>query len=570
MANRKKKHQGGRSRYVPPKTSPNPTGWGKINRVLRWRPAMNVELLAAIVCVYFAAVSNTAFWRASAAAGAFDGPNGWAVAPSLFVAVAALHFMLLCCMLSRLTAKVTLTLLLIVTSSVSHFATEYTVYLDAEMLRAVLKTDARESSEFLTTGLLVSVLIQGILPSVLIWRVRLTRYSWPYAIAMRSMSVFVAIAVATAAIQLTYHEIASLMRNHKSLRYLIAPGNIVVAMTTMLMEDQKAAAVSSRRVVAPDAVLAEHLPSTRPHTLVIVVGETVRAQNWGLSGYTRQTTPQLARLDVVNFASVTACGSNTEVSVPCMFSSIGRRAYDRAAIQTSESLLHVLERAGIRTLWRDNQTGCKGVCDGLAFESYRAVEDDSCDGNRCSDAIMLEGLSETIAAAPGDFVAVLHQLGNHGPAYYRRFPPALTIFQPSCASSDLGTCTREEVVNAYDNAILATDDFLAKTIAMLKADTVRDSALIYVSDHGESLGENNLYLHGLPYVIAPATQIQVPMTVWVSPGLAQHQQLDLQCLRRRAELPASHDNLFHSVLGLLEVSTQIYDARLDVFGGCRG
>jgi lipid A ethanolaminephosphotransferase len=252
---------------------------------------MNVELLAAIVSIYFAAASNTAFWRASAAAGAFDGPNGWAVAPSLFVALVTLHFMLLCCMLSRLTAKVTLTLLLIVTSFVSHFATEYSVILDAEMMHAVLQSDARESSEFLTTGLLMSMLIQGILPSILVWRVRLTRYSWPYAIAMRSMSVFVAISPATAAIQLTYHEIASLMRNHQSLRYLITPGNIVVAVANMLMEDRKATSVARRQVVALDAVLNGHPPNTRSLTLVIVVGETVRAQNCELSGYTRPTTP---------------------------------------------------------------------------------------------------------------------------------------------------------------------------------------------------------------------------------------------------------------------------------------
>lgn len=260
MTTRTKKHPCGRPRYVPPKATPAVSRWGKVNRLLQWRPAMNVELLAAIVSIYFAAVSNTAFWRASAAAGAFDGPNGWAVAPSLLVALAALHFMLLCCMLSRLTAKVTLTLLLVVTSVVSHFASEYTVYLDAELMRAVLQTDARAASEFLTVSLLISVIFQGILPSILVWRVRLTRYSWPYAFAVRSMSVFVAITLATAAIQLTYHEIASLMRNHPSLRYLITPGNIVVAVASMLMDDPKVTSVAGRQIVVPDAVVAGHPP----------------------------------------------------------------------------------------------------------------------------------------------------------------------------------------------------------------------------------------------------------------------------------------------------------------------
>ena len=96
-----------------------------------------------------------------------------------------------------------------------------------------------------------------------------------------------------------------------------------------------------------------------------------------------------------------------------------------------------------------------------------------------------------------------------------------------------------------------------------------DTALIYVSDHGESLGEKGLFLHGMPHAIAPEEQTRVPMVMWFSPGFVSDAGLDLACLRREAAQPASHDNLFPSILGLLQVDTREYQPGLDLFSKCR-
>lgn len=537
--------------------------------LLDWKPAASIETVAAVASLYFAIVSNGAFWRATAATGVLGGLPGLGTATSLFVAMVALNMLLLCVMLTRWTTKPVLSLLLVVNAAVGYFASKYGIYVDPGMVRNVVYTDAGESAELVTTGLAAAILVKGVVPAALLWRVRLRRRTWARAAGVRLAWMAAAVLVTAAALMLSFQDISSLMRTHKSLRYLITPGNYLVS-TARVMLDGTPGARGIRRAVAPDARQAAHTAATKPHLLVIVVGETVRAQNWGLSGYSRQTTPQLARLDVINFTDVTACGSNTEVSVPCLFSLQGRRNYDQAMIRQSESLLHVLERAGIKTLWRDNQTGCKGVCAGLAFESYRQPRQDPlCDRQGCRDTIMLQGLHQAIKRNPGDVVVVLHQLGNHGPSYFRRYPPALRVFRPDCRTQDLGECSQQQVVNAYDNAILATDDFLARTIALLAADTSHDTGMIYVSDHGESLGERNLYLHGLPYAIAPDTQLRVPMVVWLSPGMEASRRLDTRCLQRRARQPASHDNLFHSVLGLLQVESRDYEAGLDFFASCR-
>jgi lipid A ethanolaminephosphotransferase len=237
--------------------------------------------------------------------------------------------------------------------------------------------------------------------------------------------------VAAAALMVVFKPFSSLMRNHKEVRYLITPANYLWSLASVTAADARGAA-APRRAIGLDATPGPGWATRRkPMVVVLVVGETARAANWGLSGYARQTTPELARLSVINFAQITSCGTNTEVSVPCMFAPVGRRDYDEARISGSESLLHVLAHAGVAVHWRDNQSGCKGVCEGLANDSVASLSAPGlCVGGHCFDAGLLHGLDERLAGASGTQLLVLHELGNHGPSYYRRYPPAFARFQP--------------------------------------------------------------------------------------------------------------------------------------------
>jgi lipid A ethanolaminephosphotransferase len=164
----------------------------------------------------------------------------------------------------------------------------------------------------------------------------------------------------------------------------------------------------------------------------------------------------------------------------------------------------------------------------------------------------------------------MHQLGNHGPSYFRRYPPAFKRFTPACEHDDLRKCSTDEIVNAYDNALLYTDHVLARLIQQLQAAQAQvDSVVLYVSDHGESLGENNLFLHGLPYAIAPDLQKHVPMVLWFSAGAAAATGVDTACLQRRAAQPAAHDHLFHTLLGLTDVKTALYEKDWDLARDCK-
>ncbi|HPV60079.1 MAG TPA: phosphoethanolamine--lipid A transferase [Thauera aminoaromatica] len=540
-----------------------------------WRPEVSGEGLLVGLGLYFALACNTPFWRALLASRGGEG-GGLFYVLALGVALAALNVALLAPLLNRWTTKPLLGGLILVAAVSSYYAGHFGVYFDPSMLRNVLRTDLAEARELLTPGFFLQVSALALPPLVFLARARVRRRPLRRALAIRAAAAVLALLVAVAALGSVFKDFSGQMRNHKELRYLITPAAPLWSLARVLSRDAQAAN-QPRRPVGADARLgASWAAAKKPTLFVIVVGETARAANWGLDRGAGQspahdTTPELARRAVINFPDVTSCGTNTEVSVPCMFSLQGRRNYDEDAIRGSESLLDVLRHAGLRVVWNDNQSGCKGVCAGV--ESLRpdpAALPALCDGERCLDEALLESSRALLRDPQGNLVLVLHQLGNHGPAYFRRYPEAFRRFTPTCDDEDLSKCTREQVANSYDNALSYTDHVLARGIDLLKELEPRyDAALLYVSDHGESLGENGLYLHGLPYSIAPAEQTRVPMLMWLSSGFAARNRVDAACLRGQAARPASHDNLFHTVLGLLDVRTAVRDDALDLTAPCR-
>jgi lipid A ethanolaminephosphotransferase len=500
----------------------------------------------------------------------------WTLAAALVVALVAIHYLLLAALAWGRLAKPVVIVMLLVAALASHYVRDFGVYLDPAMLRNALRSDVREASEVIGWRLGLSILLLAALPAAWLWRQPLARRPWRRALAIRLGTMALALLALLAGVLVAFQPLASLMRNQRELRYLITPANAVYSLASVARRES-AVAGTPRLPVGRDAVLGPTFAARkRPAVVVLVVGETARAANWGLNGYARNTTPQLAALRAtagdrfVNFPDVTSCDTDTETSLPCMFATIGRRDYNERRIRSSENLLHLLATAGVGVQWRDNQSGCKGVCDGFPNTTVATLAPPGlCSGDHCLDEGLLHGLVDDLAAKSGPQLVVLHQLGNHGPAYYRRVPPAFERFTPVCRHNDLQRCTREEIVNAYDNALLYTDHLLAQLIGQLHARAdVMDSAVIYVSDHGESLGEHRLFLHGMPWAIAPEVQKKVPMVMWLGAGFAAARGIDGDCLAQRAGQPVQHDHLAHTVLGLLDVQTGAREPGFDLVGAC--
>jgi lipid A ethanolaminephosphotransferase len=539
-----------------------------------FRQPLGTVSLILLTSLWLAGVGNIAIWRALWLMPEITGWHGMAFLLAFFALIAALHAAFLSLFAWRPTFKPVLIFCLIAAALGANFMLTYGVVIDRTMMVNVLQTDVRESKELLNLQLIVILGLMAMLPAAWVWRLELKSGTFLSQLKRNVLTLLGAMVVAVVVVMLTYQSMASVMRNHKQIRFMINPLNSIYALGEIALEPfarPKKAMVS----IGQDAKLgATWQNRTKPPLLVLVVGETARAANFSLNGYARETNPELAKENITSFLDVHSCGTSTAASVPCMFSHLGREAYGKRDADY-ENLLDVLKHAGLSVLWRDNNAGCKGTCTNIESEDLSHGHDpEFCASQECFDEVMLHQLNERLTKlTQGDshkgIVLVLHQKGSHGPAYYIRSPKAFKKFMPECETNALQSCTREQVINAYDNTILYTDHFLAQTIEWLKTRADHyDTAMLYVSDHGESLGENNTYLHGLPYMIAPDVQKHVPMVVWMSPQMEQRSGISTTCLQGQRNAALSHDNLFHSVLGLLDVKTDIYRADRDLFKPC--
>lgn len=527
------------------------------------------------LALWLAGPGNLPLWQA------LQRGAGPGLALTLFAMVASASFALLSLLTWPGVHRGVSGLLVLAAAVASHFMWTYRVVIDPTMMANVLGTDAREAGDLLSPRLVATVVALSAPVLWWLWRSPPRLAASLRRQAGRNLAGLLGGLLLVVAVSLAgYQGLASLMRNQKTVRYMINPLNTVYALGR-LAADRLPAQGRTLEPVGGDARLgASYAGQARPPLLVLVIGETARADRFGLNGYARLTTPVLMNWQrergLVNFLAVGACGTNTEVSVPCIFSPLTREqgGDDRPR---HENLLDVLQRAGLAVLWLDNQSGCKGVCARVPHASTRVLDDPRwCEGGECHDEVMLAGLDERLAVLEPrrrdkGVVLVLHQMGSHGPAYARRTPPDFKPFGPECRSQTLTDCSADGLRDAYDNTIAYTDRFLGRTLDWLSAQQQGfDTGLLYVSDHGESLGENGLYLHGLPYALAPAQQTHVPMVMWLSQGLQRRLGVAPSCLRARAAQPASHDHIFHSVLGLLDVDSAARDPSLDLLSGCRG
>ncbi|AZE03646.1 phosphoethanolamine transferase [Pseudomonas chlororaphis] len=530
------------------------------------------EWVTLIACAFLLLGCNFVLWQHLFSITASDA-RGIAMRVAFGVMIFCAFNLILTWLAFRRVLKPVLVLLFMVSAGVAYFMNQYGVLIDAGMFRNFAETNATEVRDLLSLKLLVYILLLGVLPSWLLWKTPINYRRWHRELFSKLLVSFICAAAIGGVALANYQGLASLFRNHHELRLMIVPSNYVGASFGYLREQ----VVSARQPFVKIGEDAQRNPTWKNHArkslTVLVVGESARAENFGVLGYERDTTPKLSQENgLIAFTDVSSCGTETAVSVPCMFSNMGRKNYDASKAKNEEGLLDVLKRAGLEVIWRDNQSGCKGTCDRVTLDDVSNLKDPVlCANSERRDEILLQGLQHFIDSLDKDTVLVLHQMGSHGPEYFKRYPKEYERFTPVCQSNALNNCSRESIVNGYDNTLLYTDHVLATLIDLLRSNQGKvDTAMLYLSDHGESLGEYNLFLHGTPYMLAPSQQKHVAMLAWFSDSYQKAFSVDTHCLQLSREKPLSQDNLFHSMLGLLEVDSQVYQPDLDLFAGCRG
>ena len=539
----------------------------------RQRLALSANQVTALASVLFALFYSSGFWKQLMLADIPAGAHGALFLVAAGALMVGFNVLLLSLVAWRFVLKPALGLVLVLSAAVAYFIDSYGVVVDRHALQSVLETTARESTQWLSWKMVLYVAVLGVVPAAALWWVRVEYRAWPRELLSRALLVLGALALIGLAVLPFSREMASTARNHAQLRHLATPANLLNAVRGYVKHSAPAAPV----VVSPlgrDVRAGSRPPAGKPRLLVVVIGESARASSFSLGGYGRDTNRELSKLDLTWFADVRSCGTNTATSLPCLFSHLGRAGYSESKAKSSENLLDVIAHAGFEVEWEDNNTGSKRIALRNREEDMGDLgAADLCDAEGCLDELLVRHLGQELLPsdvdARRDKVYVLHMIGSHGPAYFKRYPKAFERFTPTCDSVALQACTQEQIRNSYDNTIAYTDHVLARLVALLQENgDRRTSALLYVSDHGESTGENGMYLHGAPYVLAPDEQTRVPMLLWTSPHFREWRGLDTDCAAARGRQPISHDHFFHTVLGLLDLQTAAYRPELDALAGC--
>jgi len=452
--------------------------------------------------------------------------------------------------------------LIVLASIFDYFMGSYGIVINREMITNLLETDSREAAEFFTWALFRHVFLLGVLPASLLVLTQVRYRPWRRELWVRSGVVAASSALLAVLVLVNFKQLVLFGRNHRALRAYVNPTYPIYSFVKVLRANHEARGSQSLRVIASDATR----PTSATRTdVVYVIGESARAEQFSLNGYDRPTNPELGLRKVISFANVRSCGTDTASALPGMFSHLGQALYSAREAKKYENLLDVLQRVGVQVIWRDNNAGSKGIAARVRYEDLSCAQAEALrSGSGCYDEILLQGFDQLLLDNTGDLLLVLHQQGSHGPSYYKRTPKAFKLFLPECDRGNVQDSERQTIINAYDNTIVYTDHVLARLIDLLETQAY-PTAMLYVSDHGESLGEYNIFLHGLPLAIAPSQQTHIPMIFWASPDFLEAKSIDPELLAASRANPYSHENLFHSFLGLFDVQTALYEPSRDLF-----
>ena len=537
------------------------------------RPTLGRLTFIILFSLYISLPLNIAYYRQAFRLLPVDSLHNALVFLSMpFVAFAVINIVVTLASFVRLD-RLVISLFILLCASAQYFIINFGIIIDRSMVTNILDTTAAESFALLSPNMIATMLLTGFTAVALAWWVKVKKpiSAWRTA-AHKGLSVLVSIAVIILIALMFYKDYASLFRNNKELVKSLSPSNSIAASYSWYSHNRLSNLPLVR--IGEDAhQQARMQQSPRKNLTILIVGETSREANFSLGGYARETNPRLSQDNVVWFPKTASCGTATAVSVPCMFSNMPRKDYDDQLAAHQEGLLDIIQRAGIQVLWNENDGGCKGACDRVPNQDMNALKvAGQCINGECYDEVLFHGLSEYIDSLQKDGVIVLHTIGSHGPTYYNRYPPAFRKFTPTCETSQIQSCTQEQLTNTYDNTILYVDYIVDKAIKLLQSKQDKfTTSLVYLSDHGESLGENGVYLHGLPWSIAPDEQKHIPMVMWLSDDYQKRYGVSDSCLKKRAsEQNFSQDNLFSTMLGIMGVSTKEYQPADDILAPCTG
>ena len=525
-----------------------------------------------LLAIWLGVFLNIAFFEKIRMLTPYNGVKaGLFVVASIIIVVAAYNFIFQL-FNWKWTAKPLAIALVFIGGFAAYAVNTLGVLITSDQIQNLMQTDIAEARDTWSWHLLTWTLGMTVLPIIVILMMKIKPEPIIRQLLHKVIASVVSLAMVLGLLFVFYVDFAAIFRENRDLKGMISPQNMIASFASYYKK--KAPKENLPLVVyGEDAVMQKAQATSLPKLMVLVVGETARAENFSLNGYSKNTNPKLSQQDILNFSRVSSCGTATAVSVPCMFSGMPRKEYEERLASHREGLLDIAQRAGYQVTWIDNNSGCKGTCDRVnQFKIPEPLQQKWCKDKECFDDILIDSFKAYLATIPQDDnrprLIVLHQMGSHGPAYYKRVPAQFKVFKPTCDTNAIQGCSRDALLNSYDNTLLYTDYVLDSLIETLKNTTKYQTALWYLSDHGESTGESGMYLHGAPYAIAPTQQTHIPMLMWFSTVWKNQAKQQVKCLAQQGRQELSQDNLFPTMLSLLDVKSKVIDPNNDMLAAC--
>lgn len=537
------------------------------------RHPIDLSAFIGIIAIYQATYLNSTYYARVVEKLSIKDPQDIFFFCSMPFAIFSVIFILLNLFIFPKLIKLIASILIVISVPVNYFMSTYHVMIDLNILQSALDTDYAESLALITPSLLITFLFFAIFPVFIVVLLPIKPIKNPFYFLLRRLfSIITAMVILIFIAFVFYKNYATFMRNNFNIIKYITPSNYITALYKQYdyYKYKKLPFIE----LGNDAY--QQMPShsnKQKNVMILIIGETARAQNFSLGSYTKTTNSLLAKQSIIYFKNTTSCGTVTAYSLPCMFSRMSKAEFDLKRASKQSNILDILQKTGINILWIDNDGGCKGVCERInTIHMTDQIQKDPalCQHSNCYDEILLQELPQILNKIEKDTLIILHTVGSHGPAYYQRYPQKYRKFTPTCDTNEINRCSKDALINTYDNTIVYTDAIINQSIDLLKQyDNRFNTLLMYISDHGESLGENNIYLHGMPYSIAPIEQTHIPLILWLSEQYKKQHYIDQDCLVLNAnEKDFSHDNLFHTLLGIFNVNTKEYQSLLDILGHC--
>lgn len=490
---------------------------------------------------------------------------------SVYLIISLLYFLF---SFNKYILKIFITFIFFISSIGTYYISAYNIVIDSAIIASVFTTSVELAKEIVGIRIFIWLFFTFLLPTVLIWKMKIKPFEFNLKECIKKIiyyfsAIFINLLILISVIFTFFVDNKiEILKGEKELKYII-PGEVIISSYTpinILNAVNLYIKYNSKINLKNKIILSEKYDVTykgeKDLQVILIIGEAARGDHFGINGYKRETTPNLSKLkNIVNYDFVKSCHTSTFRSIPCMLSRLPIKNTIKNNVPTESSFIDLFNKTGFKTYWYGLQSikpASYFIPEIQEVRTKYSIINQNKTNDYVYDELLLPILDKNLNKDQNDKkLIILHTLGSHM-NYYQRYPKTFEKYTPVCFK-DIHLCKKEAVINSYDNTILYTDWFISEVIKKFEN---KNAIIFYVSDHGQSLGENGIYTHGRPIETAPREQRYATMFVWFSDIFLTKNRKKMLTAKNKKNI--NHDYLFHSILNCSNIETKAVNKKLSI------